>query len=97
MIVAESQERLAVSDVDEAMLCHCHKVTVGKVKAAIRFQGADSADSIGDITRAGTACGSCRCRLERVLMGLPLACGPCGFCTGCNSIATLCRCADKVA
>lgn len=41
-------------------VCNCRKVTLGEIVHAIKEQGANSIESIGDITDAGTACGCCR-------------------------------------
>ncbi|MFG3229600.1 nitrite reductase large subunit NirB [Kitasatospora sp. NPDC048194] len=44
---------------DDAVLCSCHNVTQGAVRAAVREQGADSVAAVKKCTRAGTGCGSC--------------------------------------
>jgi NAD(P)H-nitrite reductase large subunit len=42
------------------VVCNCRKVTLGEIVHAIKEEGANSIESIGDITDAGTACGCCR-------------------------------------
>jgi bacterioferritin-associated ferredoxin len=41
-------------------VCNCKKVTLGEVIHAVKEQGADTIETIGDITDAGIACGCCR-------------------------------------
>ncbi|MFH9349967.1 nitrite reductase large subunit NirB [Kitasatospora sp. NPDC017646] len=52
---------------DEAVLCSCHNVTQGAVRAAVREQGADSVTAVKKCTRAGTGCGSCLKQLGTVV------------------------------
>ncbi|MER7845860.1 nitrite reductase large subunit NirB [Kitasatospora sp. NPDC096077] len=52
---------------DEAVLCSCHNVTQGAVRAAVRDQGADSVAAVKKCTRAGTGCGSCLKQLGTVV------------------------------
>ncbi|MFI9361986.1 nitrite reductase large subunit NirB [Kitasatospora sp. NPDC053057] len=52
---------------DEAVLCSCHNVTQGAVRAAVREQGADSVAAVKKCTRAGTGCGSCLKQLGTVV------------------------------
>ncbi|MFJ8621977.1 nitrite reductase large subunit NirB [Kitasatospora sp. NPDC093550] len=44
---------------DDAVLCSCHNVTQGAVRAAVRDQNCDSVAAVKKCTRAGTGCGSC--------------------------------------
>ncbi|MEA2016848.1 MAG: (2Fe-2S)-binding protein [Campylobacterota bacterium] len=41
-------------------VCTCRDVTLGEIIHSIKDQGANSIESIGDITDAGTACGCCK-------------------------------------
>ncbi|MFJ9694802.1 nitrite reductase large subunit NirB [Kitasatospora sp. NPDC101183] len=52
---------------DEAVLCSCHHVTQGAVRAAVRDQGCDSVAAVKKCTRAGTGCGSCLKQLGTVV------------------------------
>ncbi|MFF1796831.1 nitrite reductase large subunit NirB, partial [Kitasatospora sp. NPDC058263] len=52
---------------DEAVLCSCHNVTQGAVRAAVREQGCDSVAAVKKCTRAGTGCGSCVKQLATVV------------------------------
>ncbi|MEU5186765.1 nitrite reductase large subunit NirB [Streptomyces klenkii] len=44
---------------DEAVVCSCHHVTKGAVRAAVNDKGCTSVPEIKQCTRAGTGCGSC--------------------------------------
>lgn len=44
---------------DQAVVCSCHHVTKGEVRAAVRDQGRASVPEVKKCTRAGTGCGSC--------------------------------------
>ncbi|MGW2595946.1 FAD-dependent oxidoreductase [Streptomyces klenkii] len=44
---------------DEAVVCSCHHVTKGAVRAAVNDNGCTSVPEIKQCTRAGTGCGSC--------------------------------------
>ncbi|MEU1283189.1 nitrite reductase large subunit NirB [Kitasatospora sp. NPDC005856] len=52
---------------DDSVLCSCHNVTQGAVRAAVRDQGCDSVAAVRKCTRAGTGCGSCLKRLGTVV------------------------------
>ena len=41
-------------------VCTCKSVTLGEIIHAIKEEGANSIESIGDICDAGTACGCCK-------------------------------------
>ena len=40
-------------------VCDCKKVRLGEVITAIKHKGANTVADIGEITKAGTSCGSC--------------------------------------
>lgn len=50
----------------ERAVCTCHKVSERAVREAIAA-GADSVPRLGELTRAGTGCGSCRGELGQLL------------------------------
>ncbi|MEW6648005.1 MAG: molybdopterin-dependent oxidoreductase [Pseudomonadota bacterium] len=49
-----------------AVVCACHGVRAGTIRAAIDA-GAQSVEAIGEITRAGTGCGSCVAEIRGLL------------------------------
>ena len=50
----------------ERVVCNCNKVTEGALIEAIAA-GSDSIEAIGECTRAGTGCGSCKSELTQLL------------------------------
>ncbi len=50
----------------ERVVCTCHKVTATAIREAM-VAGAESVAAIGDATRAGTGCGSCKGELAQLL------------------------------
>ncbi len=76
----------------DPLICHCHGVHASEIRKAINVSGARTSEEVACLTAAGTGCGSCRCRVERLLAGLPAQCGPCALCPGCGYISTLCDC-----
>ncbi|WP_241562136.1 nitrite reductase large subunit NirB [Streptomyces hoynatensis] len=44
---------------DEAVVCNCHNVTKGTIRAAVSAQGCSSVPEVKKCTKAGTGCGSC--------------------------------------
>lgn len=54
----------------ERVVCNCNKVTEGAVCEAIAA-GCESVAAIGEHTRAGTGCGSCRGELAQLLASQP--------------------------
>ncbi|MFC5910618.1 nitrite reductase large subunit NirB [Streptacidiphilus monticola] len=44
---------------DEAVICSCHNVTKGEIRAAVHEQGCSSVPEVKKCTKAGTGCGSC--------------------------------------
>jgi len=78
-------------------LCHCTGVAEGEVHAAVQECGLTTVEEVGAETGAGTGCGACRCRIQRVLGGLPAKCGGrFDYCYGCGSIASICSCGSLV-
>ncbi|MEO6599295.1 MAG: (2Fe-2S)-binding protein, partial [Polyangiaceae bacterium] len=56
----------AVPAPGERVVCNCNKVTEQTLCEAIDA-GADSAEALGERTRAGTGCGSCKGELSQLL------------------------------
>jgi nitrite reductase (NADH) large subunit len=54
------------SSAAQRMICNCHKVSEEAIVACIEA-GADSVDAVGEQTRAGTGCGSCRSDLAELV------------------------------
>jgi len=52
---------------DEAMICSCHNVTKGAIRAAIRDNGFTELKIVKKCTKAGTGCGSCSTLVDDVL------------------------------
>jgi NAD(P)H-nitrite reductase large subunit len=48
------------------MICNCHQVSETALVEAIEA-GADSVAALGQTTKAGTGCGSCKGELEELL------------------------------
>lgn len=42
------------------IVCTCKQVSLGEIIFAIKEKGAKTIDEIGDLTDAGTSCGSCK-------------------------------------
>ena len=76
----------------DALVCHCHRVTVGEVRTAIEQGGAKSVEDLSAQTKAGTGCRGCHCKLNRMLCGLPPNCGRFGYCGRCGCVQVLCGC-----
>lgn len=53
----------------ERLVCNCNKVTDGAVREAVA-QGAESVEAVGQATRAGTGCGSCKGEIGQILSSL---------------------------
>jgi len=51
------------------LICNCHKVTEAGIREAIEG-GAESLEAIGQCTRAGTGCGSCKGELQQLISTL---------------------------
>ncbi|MFJ6698235.1 nitrite reductase large subunit NirB [Streptomyces sp. NPDC091272] len=52
---------------DDAVVCSCHNVTKGQVRAAVTEQGATDIGGVKRCTKAGTGCGGCVGTLQAVL------------------------------
>ncbi|MDG2214593.1 MAG: (2Fe-2S)-binding protein [Verrucomicrobiota bacterium] len=76
----------------DTLICHCHQVSASSILKAIDKGGAETIEEVTRLTAAGSGCGSCQCRIQRLLAGLPVECGPCALCPGCGHVKTLCRC-----
>ncbi|MCS1408369.1 MAG: hypothetical protein M2R45_01544 [Verrucomicrobia subdivision 3 bacterium] len=81
----------------DVCICYCNDVPASTIRAAIDSGAGISMESLKQVTGAGAGCGACQCRLQRMLLGLPVGCGPCGFCNGCGLIQRLCTCRSLVA
>ena len=76
----------------DPVICSCHCVPASVIQRAINRGFATSVDEVTLQTAAGSGCGSCKCRIQRLLSGLPAECGPCALCPGCGYIQKLCLC-----
>ena len=76
----------------DTLICHCFQVTASAIRKAIDEGDAQLVEEVSRLTSAGAGCGSCQCRIQRLLAGLPAECGPCAQCPGCGFVKTLCHC-----
>tara|TARA_Y100001960_G_scaffold316222_1_gene382855 strand:+ start:2228 stop:2515 length:288 start_codon:yes stop_codon:yes gene_type:complete len=76
----------------DTLICHCYQVKASTILDAINVGDAETISEVTSQTYAGSGCGSCQCRIQRLLAGLPAECGPCALCPGCGHIKTLCHC-----
>lgn len=76
----------------DTLICHCYQVKASTILKAINVGNAETITEVTSRTCAGSGCGSCQCRIQRLLAGLPAECGPCSLCPGCGHIKTLCDC-----
>lgn len=63
------QPRGASASAGERLICNCNKVTDRAIREAIDA-GANSVAAIGEVTKAGTGCGSCKTELGQLLSSL---------------------------
>lgn len=85
--------RFASAGEVEGVLCHCTGVAESSVHAMVQSGGVKTVEEVMTKTGAGTGCGACRCRINRVLDGLPAACGGrFDLCGGCGCISAICQC-----
>jgi nitrite reductase (NADH) large subunit len=59
-------QRTSSSHPAERLVCTCHKVSDGALREAIAG-GADSVAALGETTKAGTGCGSCKSELAQLI------------------------------
>ncbi|WP_035849122.1 nitrite reductase large subunit NirB [Kitasatospora azatica] len=52
---------------DEAVVCSCHNVTKGSIRAAVSEQGLHTVPEVKKCTKAGTGCGSCIKLLDSIV------------------------------
>ena len=90
--IAEIIDFASVESSDSTTICHCLGVSAGEITESIQA-GATTVEEVGEATGAGSACGGCQCRVQRMLSGMPVECGPCAMCPGCGWIKKLCACA----
>ena len=76
----------------DPVICSCFNVKASTIKMAMNSAKATTAEEIAELTYAGTGCGACACRVERILAGFPAQCGPCALCPACGHISKLCQC-----
>jgi bacterioferritin-associated ferredoxin len=76
----------------DTLICHCYQVTASSIREAIDEGDAETIAEVTRLTAAGSGCGSCQCRIQRLLAGLPAECGPCALCPGCGVMQVLCHC-----
>ncbi|WP_372411496.1 nitrite reductase large subunit NirB [Streptomyces luteireticuli] len=68
---------------DEALICSCHHVTKGTIRAAVTEDGCTDVRAVQRRTHAGTGCGSCTGLLAKLIQstpgegGVPVARGLC--------------------
>jgi len=76
----------------DTLICHCYQVNASSILSAIDEGDAETIEEVTRATSAGSGCGSCQCRIQRLLSGFPAECGPCALCPGCGHVKTLCHC-----
>ena len=76
----------------DTLICHCYQVTASAIRRAIDEGDAELVEEVSRMTSAGAGCGSCQCRIQRLLAGLPAECGSYALCPGCGFVKTLCHC-----
>jgi ferredoxin-NADP reductase/CRP-like cAMP-binding protein len=55
-----------IAENDNEIICNCMYTSLGKIKEQIKA-GIIELDAIGDVTGAGTVCGTCRCKIQDIL------------------------------
>lgn len=76
------------------VVCRCHNVTRAAIRSSIANTDRANLDSVMRETGAGTGCGACQCRVQRMILGKSPDCGAFGFCEACRMIQALCQCDD---
>ena len=51
-----------------AIICSCHSVGINQITNAIRNDNCNSVESVGEFTKAGTNCGSCRSEIRALII-----------------------------
>lgn len=92
MIEAVRTTGKTATSAQDVVVCHCHEIHESEIRSVIEQDCENSVEGVGRRTCAGTGCGACRCKIQRLLNGQPINCGPCAFCPGCRSIMKLCTC-----
>ena len=77
---------------ENPVVCSCFGVKASTIKMVMNSAEATTSEEIAELTYAGTGCGACACRIERILAGFPAQCGPCSLCPACGHISKLCQC-----
>ena len=49
------------------IICHCMEITRGEIIDAIKSDKLKTVDEVGDVTEAGTVCGSCQDDIKDIL------------------------------
>ncbi|MFI3251509.1 MAG: (2Fe-2S)-binding protein [bacterium] len=55
-----------IEEVEDKVICHCYNIKESTVKEAIA-NGADTLEKVMKATKAGTACGGCKKRIEKLI------------------------------
>ena len=74
------------------VVCRCHNVTRAAIRSSIANTDRANLESVMRETGAGTGCGACQCRVQRMILGKSPDCGAFGFCEACRMIQALCQC-----
>ena len=89
IVETPDQERSKSADL---LICDCFQVKASAIHEAINEGNAQTICEVTRQTSAGSGCGSCQCRIQRILAGFPAECGPCALCPGCGYVRSLCNC-----
>ncbi len=57
---------MAKSFPNSYIVCTCKQVSLAEIIFAIKEKGAKTIEEIGNLTDAGTCCGSCRCAKDDI-------------------------------
>lgn len=76
----------------DPIVCNCFQVKASTIKMAFKTDENQTLDELLEITNAGNGCRACVCRVDRIMRGLPVECGPCSKCPSCGLISKLCNC-----
>ena len=80
----------------DLLVCHCYNVYESTVKEVVKA-GASTVSEVMQECGAGSECGACHVRIERVLRGMPAKCGSGRFdlCGQCGTICAFCSCNEE--